>query len=85
MGLLCGLKRLIGQGVVVGVYRATTEQVLLEVERDVCVLLNDLQDLDALCDDLVVKCEPCIRKPRMMLLPQVQHRHLDAISGAQLL
>ena len=23
----------------------TTEQVLLEVERDVCVLLNDLQDL----------------------------------------
>ena len=68
---------------------------LLEIERHVRVLLNDLQDLrelaefalplcasylDPLCNNLV-ECELRIQKARVVLLPQVRHRHLDAISG----
>ena len=92
----------VSEGMCVASSRATytTEQMFLEVERDVCVLLDDLQDLnwsqrvcippfcvlsylDALCNDLIVMRERCIRKARTKLLPQVQLRHLDAISWMQ--
>jgi hypothetical protein len=62
---------------------AAAEKVVLEVELDVCVLLDDLEDLDCLVDDLAGAGElfayllACyIVAMRSFYLPRVRHRRL---------
>jgi hypothetical protein len=74
----------------------TTEEVFLEVERDIRVPLDDLEHLSRVSACLVYlchvprtlmpsamtceMCELCVTKARMELLPQVRRRHLHGIS-----
>jgi hypothetical protein len=59
----------------------SSKQVLFEVESIVGVFLNDLENLDRLCDDLEMFVSRRIEKVRGLLLPLGRHRHLYGISA----